>query len=122
MKSILSLAIAATALFSTSNAASEPYPEMALQMRDGYKTLTYVACYSSAGSMTLNDTYTYQTQGYCQEQCVSLTGGSVYSVLATSGGDSCYCGNSEPSTDDKVDDSFCDTPCNGYGEDNCKYL
>jgi len=119
MKSILSLLVVAAGLLGSSTAASEPYPAAALEMRDGYKALTYVACYSSAGSLTYNDDWTYQTQGYCQQQCVSLTGGTTYPILATSNSTQCWCGDAEPPAADKVDDSKCNSICAGYAPDMC---
>ncbi|KAK9317299.1 hypothetical protein V1522DRAFT_402885 [Lipomyces starkeyi] len=75
--------------------------------------LTAVGCYSSSGSLVFNDTYKYQTQNWCQGLCAPM-GDSVLGL--TNGGD-CWCGNAIPSG--KVDSSFCNVGCNGYGQDDC---
>ncbi|KAK9331144.1 hypothetical protein V1520DRAFT_390766 [Lipomyces starkeyi] len=75
--------------------------------------LTAVGCYSSSGSLVFNDTYKYQTQNWCQGLCAPM-GDSVLGL--TNGGD-CWCGNAIPSG--KVDSSYCNVGCNGYGLDDC---
>ncbi|KAK9374994.1 uncharacterized protein V1513DRAFT_57229 [Lipomyces chichibuensis] len=75
--------------------------------------LTPVGCYSSSGSLVFNETFNYQTQSYCQGLCTPM-GDSVLGL--TNGGD-CWCGNAIPSG--KVDSSYCNVPCNGYGLDDC---
>ncbi|TVY58910.1 Cell wall integrity and stress response component [Lachnellula suecica] len=101
MKSIASLA-AISVLFGASTVSA-------------YGALVYKGCYSSSTGLSLNNTYTYGTQGYCQTQCAPI--GST--TLATSQGDQCWCGNELPPTSALVADSFCNAPCAGYGADNC---
>ncbi|KAK9354365.1 hypothetical protein V1523DRAFT_408237 [Lipomyces doorenjongii] len=72
-----------------------------------------VGCYSSSGSLVFNDTYKYQTQSWCQGLCAPM-GDSVLGL--TNGGD-CWCGNAIPSG--KVDSSYCNVGCNGFGKDPC---
>merc|ERR1711967_77140 len=49
------------------------------------------------------------------EQCAP----DNYAVMGLSGGSNCWCGNALPQSSNKVSDSKCSTPCNGYGQDNC---
>ena len=39
--------------------------------------------------------------------------------MAITGGSTCYCGTELPALDLEVDDSKCDSPCNGYDAQNC---
>ncbi|KAK9387229.1 hypothetical protein V1515DRAFT_602228 [Lipomyces mesembrius] len=80
---------------------------------DAAAVLTSVGCYSSSGSLVFNDTYSFQTQSWCQGRCAPM-GDSVLGL--TNGGD-CWCGNAIPSG--KVDSSYCNVGCNGYGQDDC---
>ena len=61
--------------------------------------------------MTVADTYTYQSKGYCAGQCSSS------SYLATSKGNECLCGNKTPAN--LVSDSNCNVQCTGYGQEMC---
>ncbi|CUM62631.1 uncharacterized protein PRCAT00000185001 [Priceomyces carsonii] len=63
--------------------------------------------------LTFNDNDTYQSSGYCQEQC------SDDAVFGLIDGKSCYCGNTIPDSSDEVDDSNCNTVCQGYGYEKC---
>jgi len=113
MKSILS--VAAVALLGASNVvARAEYPAAALVYRQ-YKTLVYEGCYSSSSGLSLNSSYTFNTKGYCQTQCVPID----KAVQATSDGDQCWCGDSLPPSSAKVDDSKCDMTCTGYGPEYC---
>ncbi|KAF2211891.1 hypothetical protein CERZMDRAFT_59383 [Cercospora zeae-maydis SCOH1-5] len=60
-------------------------------------------------------TYTYQSSGYCSQQCAGKNAGA----MATTNGNDCWCGGEIPADSDKVDDSKCNTPCTGYGQDSC---
>lgn len=84
-----------------------------------YNTTTYVGCYSSAEDMSKSDTFTYQSYGHCQEQCIPKSGEDPHPVMGLNRGSDCWCGFALPPKTDKVDDSQCDTPCTGFGEDNC---
>jgi len=113
MKSIYSLAT--VVLLGASNvAARAEYPAAALVYRQ-YKTLVYEGCYSSSSGLSKNSTYTFNTKGYCQQQCVPMG----MAVQATSNGDECWCGDSMPPASAKVDDSKCTTTCTGYGPEIC---
>ncbi|TVY32721.1 Cell wall integrity and stress response component [Lachnellula subtilissima] len=107
MKSISSLVTFGGLLLSASHVAaygaSSPGP------------VVYKGCYSTSTGLTMNSSYTFNTQGYCQTQCAPLS----KSVLATKSSTDCWCGNELPPTADLVSDSHCDAPCAGYGSDMC---
>ena len=114
MKSIFSLTVAATALLGASTVAAESLSGAALAYRQ-YKTLVEEGCYSSSTGLTKNSSYIYNSKGYCQLQCVPLN----KAVQATSNADECWCGDEIPPASSKVDDSFCNSPCSGYGDEIC---
>lgn len=76
--------------------------------------VTSQGCYSSAGSLQNQGTYIYQSTGYCVDSCSS-------SVIATTKGNECYCGDEVPPASDKVADSMCNIACVGYPYDKCKF-
>ena len=78
--------------------------------------LTYVGCFSSSNGLSESSTFQYQSSGHCQETCV---GANNQAVLGLTNGDDCWCGSQTPPTSAKVSDSQCNTPCTGYGQDNC---
>ncbi|KAK5159541.1 WSC domain [Recurvomyces mirabilis] len=86
-----------------------------LRPRAGMSAMTYAGCFSSSSGLTDQGSYQYQTPGYCQPICV----GANHAVLGLSGGSDCWCGDALPPASAKVDDSKCNTPCNGYGQQNC---
>lgn len=88
------------------------------EKRTALSAMTYQGCFSSSDGLTDQGSYTYQTSGYCQPICVDKS----QAVLATSGGSDCWCGDVIPPASDKVDDSNCDSPCNGYDKENCAFL
>src|SRR4051812_25263888 len=77
--------------------------------------LAYQGCFSSVESWSINTTYTFNSQGYCQTQCAQ----SQSTYQATSQGDQCLCGNTLPSTSTKVDDTKCEIACSGYASEKC---
>lgn len=77
--------------------------------------LVYKGCFSTDTGLTLNSSYIYNTNGYCQTQCAPLS----YAVIGLSQSTDCYCGNEFPPIADLVDDSNCNAPCAGYGQDMC---
>lgn len=82
-----------------------------------YNASTHVDCYSSLPSNFIdNGTWTYQSSGYCQEQCVPLG----YSVMAMTNGNDCWCGNELPANSTKTD--TCTKSCDGWQADACKHL
>lgn len=79
------------------------------------KPTSAVGCYKSSGSLTDQGSWTFQAMGNCQPLCVEqgLPVGALFN------GSNCFCGNSMPSKDDVLDDSQCNTPCQGYPGDSC---
>ena len=77
---------------------------------------TYEGCYSSAADMTNQGSFQFQSRGYCQTKC----GGSQnLPVMGLTRGSDCYCGSTIPANSTKVDDSECNTQCNGFGPEMC---
>ncbi|EMF11170.1 WSC-domain-containing protein [Sphaerulina musiva SO2202] len=79
------------------------------------QTVSHQGCYGSAGSLTSQGTYIYQSTGYCAVKCKN----NGKAVMATTNGTECYCGDALPAASDKVEDSKCNTPCVGYPMDTC---
>ena len=79
------------------------------------KTMVSMGCFSSAGQLVDQGSYTFQSAGYCQCQCATLD----KAVMATSKGSNCYCGDLLPPTNTAASNSSCNTPCNGYGDADC---
>lgn len=88
-----------------------------LQARVALSAMTYQGCYSSSAGLTDQGSYQYQTTGWCQPICVKQNN----SVLGLSGGSNCWCGDAIPPASSKVSDSQCNSPCNGFGQQNCEY-
>ncbi|KAM0805733.1 hypothetical protein BDR22DRAFT_884700 [Usnea florida] len=85
------------------------------QSSSNLKALVYEGCFSSSGDMTNLGSYTYQTPGYCQQQCVNQN----KPVMGTTMGSNCWCGDLLPVLSSKVSDSECSSKCNGYPQDTC---
>ena len=81
-----------------------------------YAAMTSEGCFSSSGDFVDQGSYTYQSSGWCQKQCVALG----KPVLGLNQGSNCWCGDLLPAADTQVDDSQCNTPCQGYSQENCK--
>lgn len=77
--------------------------------------ITTLGCYSAADPLTKDNTDTFQTPGLCQPACAN----KGHSVMAVTGGSTCYCGDLIPALDNKVDDSNCNSPCAGYDIQTC---
>ena len=77
-------------------------------------------CYSSSTPLKDQGTNIYQSSGACQKTCVE--GSTSYAVMAMTEGSNCFCGDMLPAEDTKVDDSKCDTPCDGYDQEMCKFI
>ncbi|KAJ9654305.1 Protein SLG1 [Neophaeococcomyces mojaviensis] len=104
------LGLLATQTLAQSSAASTPASNTvelgAIQTRD---------CYSSPGPLKQDNTNTFQTSGLCQTVC----GNQNHAVMAITGGSTCYCGDMLPALDSQVDISFCNSPCQGFGQQSC---
>ncbi|KAG0685061.1 hypothetical protein C6P40_004933, partial [Pichia californica] len=67
---------------------------------------------SAISGLTYDNTYTYQSSGYCEGKCQGNY------VIALTGGDQCYCGSNLDQSA-QVDSSNCELPCSGYPSDIC---
>ena len=107
------LLVAAAAVLGRAHAVDESIFEGGvLEARDAW---VKADCYSSAGSLTLNGTSIYQSQGACE----LIAGPKGNKVIALTDGNVCYTGDSLPPASDKVEDSKCSVSCVGYPSDNC---
>ncbi len=80
---------------------------------------TLEGCYASLTGLTLNSTGTFNSKGYCGTQrCLPLG----YEVFAMGNSSMCYCSNTLPPDNTKVDSSLCSISCPGYPSDVCMYL
>ena len=86
------------------------------QSSSNLKPLIYEGCFTSSAGMTDLGSYTYQSPGYCQQQCVDQN----KPVMGTTKGSNCWCGELLPASSSKVSDSECSSKCNGYNLDTCK--
>ncbi|KAK4990806.1 Protein SLG1 [Elasticomyces elasticus] len=77
--------------------------------------MSYQGCYSSSEPLSDQGSFMYQTSGHCQPICVGLGN----TVMGLSSGSDCWCGALLPPADSKVDNSKCNSPCNGYKDENC---
>lgn len=109
-------AVAAGSLFSTAAAIPGSKTQSSTPTYTGaLHAMKSKGCFSSSEPLEDQGSYTFQTQGNCQPICVGLE----YTVMALVNGSNCFCGNKIPSKDSLVDDDKCNTPCNGYDQDNC---
>ncbi|KAJ9620936.1 Stress-activated PKC1-MPK1 kinase pathway sensor [Taxawa tesnikishii (nom. ined.)] len=109
-------ALSSLSLISTTHAEPVAVAEPAAASTTAHlNAMTYVGCFSSSQPLTNQGSYTYQTSGYCQPICV----GKNNAVLGLTGGSYCWCGDEIPAASSKVDDSKCNSPCTGYGQDDC---
>lgn len=76
-----------------------------------------VGCFGDSGSLKLEDSSVYQSRGHCLDVCRNK--GS--SVAAITKGNKCFCGDDIP-TGEKLPDSECGAPCDGYPADTCELL
>ncbi|KKA19773.1 hypothetical protein T310_6239, partial [Rasamsonia emersonii CBS 393.64] len=72
-------------------------------------------CYSSVEGFKDVGPYTFQSSGYCQQQCA----GQGYPVMALFNGQDCQCGHALPPPSAKTSDSDCNVPCNGWPKETC---
>ncbi|CRG87605.1 putative protein in LEU2 3'region [Talaromyces islandicus] len=75
--------------------------------------LTRVDCYSEVPGYKDNGTYTWQTDGYCQGQCIQMG----YPVMALYRGNVCLCGDELPPNATKT--TGCDSKCSGFPDHLC---
>lgn len=108
-----SILVASTLAFTTCvSAQSTPLPSAT----NSPKAIQTLGCYSSLDNSFANQgSYTYQASGYCQILCSNL----FKNVMATSQGANCWCGDHIPAESSSVSNATCDSPCNGYDQQNC---
>ncbi len=82
------------------------------------RAYTYIGCFATTVPMVDHGQYIYQTSGNCQQICYLF--GNV--AMGLGNGTDCWCGDAYPPQAAKVDDTQCNTPCAGYGLDNCMCL
>jgi cell wall integrity and stress response component len=78
--------------------------------------LTKVGCFSTPTPMVDHGPYTFQSSGNCQPICYDLQ----QPVMGLVNGTNCWCGALLPPKDSQVDNSSCNTPCSGFGQEMCK--
>lgn len=101
---------ASSLLLATGAAASDSFEVLVPRA-----SMTYVACYSSSEGLTNQTSYTFQSTGWCQDRCV----GDNAAVFGLTGGSDCLCGDELPPSSDKVSDSKCSQPCDGWPQAMC---
>lgn len=77
--------------------------------------ITTLGCYSNVDPLVNNNTNIYQTSGKCQPVCAN----AGHAVMALTGGSTCYCGDELPALDNEVNESYCNSPCQGYDLETC---
>jgi cell wall integrity and stress response component len=75
-----------------------------------------MGCYSNLESFENQGPYTYQSHGYCRNQCAK----NDFKIAALTRGNMCYCGNKMPSDSAKIADEKCDVRCVGYAAVSCE--
>lgn len=112
-------AVAASSLLSSVAATPGTKTQTAAATYTGaLHSMTDKGCFSSYEPLEDQGEYTFQSSGNCQKLCVGLD--TV--VMGLVNGSNCYCGNKLPAKDDEVDMDKCNTPCNGYSQDTCRFL
>lgn len=101
---------ASSLLFAASSSASDSFDVLVPRA-----SMSYVACYSSSKGLTNQTSYTFQSTGWCQDRCV----GDNAAVFGLTGGSDCLCGDELPPSSDKVSDSECSQPCDGWPQAMC---
>jgi cell wall integrity and stress response component len=81
----------------------------------GLRALIASGCYSTPVPMIYHGPYIYQSYGNCQQICYGF--GNL--VMGLGNGTDCWCGDELPPVNAKVDNSSCNTPCAGYGDNTC---
>jgi hypothetical protein len=79
---------------------------------------TVYGCYSDPGDLVYNITHERNSLGFCVTETCKPAG---FNVAATMGGNECYCGNKYPSKKNRIADSECNVPCQGYDLEACKF-
>ena len=115
---IASLALLASPAYGQASATDQTDGQPTHVPGDGLtmRTPSYKGCFSDPGNMIDMGPYTFQALGWCQPLCIRLQ----KPYLAFVNGSNCLCGDSVPSSSNKVDDSNCQTPCEGFPGNSCE--
>ncbi|KAL8810171.1 MAG: hypothetical protein Q9200_002801 [Gallowayella weberi] len=84
-------------------------------LAEDMKLATSKGCFSAVDGFLSQGSFTFQSQGHCQEICVGLK----KPVMALTDGSDCWCGDLLPATSSQVSDSECGTACNGWPDQKC---
>jgi cell wall integrity and stress response component len=84
----------------------------------------FVGCYSKTGSLQKKSSNAHQSSGVCHTTCSKLVvdGITGYSVMGMTKSTDCYCSQTFPNSEFKVDNSKCDQDCPGYGKETCTFV
>lgn len=80
--------------------------------------MLFKGCYKSVDWMKDLGSYTYQSSGYCQNQCQDM-GKPVFALWK---GSNCLCADKLPSKSKKVPKDQCNVACDGWPQDMCTSL
>ncbi|KAK5094750.1 Protein SLG1 [Lithohypha guttulata] len=80
-----------------------------------FGALQTLGCYSAPDPLAQDNTDHHQTLESCQSAC----GNEVWPVMALTDGFTCYCGDTTPTADKRVEDSNCNEPCHGDKQQTC---
>ncbi|KAJ9603652.1 Protein SLG1 [Cladophialophora chaetospira] len=114
-RSLVRVVALASALALLASPVTAQDPSAAPSATSAPKAITTLGCYQHPDPLAVQADYDFQTSGYCQQQCVALG----KSVMAITGGSTCYCGDEIPALDQEVDETKCDSICAGYGQQTC---
>ncbi|KAJ5918277.1 Carbohydrate-binding WSC subgroup [Penicillium verhagenii] len=74
-----------------------------------------LGCFSAVPDLKDVKQYTFQSHGFCIDQCTE----AGFHIAALKDGITCGCSNSTPLSSAKVDDDKCDQYCPGWPDNNC---
>ena len=104
------------ALFATPVSAQAAASVPTASATNSPKAVQTLGCYTSLDNTFVNQgSYTFQTSGYCQIICTN----QFKNVMATSQGSNCWCGDHIPAQSAITSNSSCNSPCNGYDQEDC---
>lgn len=75
---------------------------------------TVAGCFSSLGDMKLETSYQFNSQSYCATQCRKKG-----KLMGASQAKNCFCGDKIPFHGTLLNDTQCNQPCPGFGEQAC---
>jgi cell wall integrity and stress response component len=106
----------AASIFALATSVSAQSSVQTASATNSPKAVQTLGCYSGLDSTFVNQgPWTFQSSGYCQIVCSN----QFKNVMATSQGSNCYCGDHIPASNKIVDNSTCNSACNGYDQQDC---